>query len=228
MRLRSRAFCRAVRWVVHMKSAADATGLYGLVTQMVAVPGRRAELIERFAAGWVVTPFKIAYLVCKDADDEDALWITEVWPSVDDNLKIWSRPEVQKAASGIRPLIAQLRQQHEVFPMGPPEVRPRAGDAQAYGLVTEVTARAGCRAEFIAGLLEMKRYIGEDVTYLIAADAKNDDAVWLSEVWASAQAKAEWLEMPQVKDILARVESFGKAVEQLHETVPIKVALRWG
>ena len=205
-----------------------ATGLYGIVTQMVAMPGRRAELIGRLAAGWGVTPFKIAYLICEDTEDEDALWISEVWRSVDDNLKIWSYPEVQNAASGIRPLIAQLRHQYEVFPMGPVEVRPQAGDAQTYGMVTEVTARPGCRAEFIASLMEMKRYAAGDVTYLIAADARNDNAVWVSEAWPSEEAKAEWLQLPQVRELLARVESFGDAVVQLHETIPIKVALHGG
>jgi quinol monooxygenase YgiN len=92
--------------------------LYGMIGKMKAQPGKRAELIALLSAGTADMPGCLAYIVCEDLKEPDAIWITEVWKTKqyhDDSLKL---PAVRDAITKGRPLIAGFEMSAEVKPVG--------------------------------------------------------------------------------------------------------------
>jgi quinol monooxygenase YgiN len=92
--------------------------MYGLIGQMKAAPGKRAELAAILLDGTSAMPGCLSYIIAEDMADADALWITEVWDgkqSHDDSLKL---PAVQAAIARGRPLIAGFGSRIETVPLG--------------------------------------------------------------------------------------------------------------
>ncbi len=99
-------------------AAKGAKPMYGLIGQMKAAPGRRAELAAILLEGTGAMPGCLSHVVAEDMADADALWITEVWDSKqshDDSLKL---PAVQAAIGKGRPLIAGFGSRTETAPLG--------------------------------------------------------------------------------------------------------------
>ncbi|MDO6415949.1 putative quinol monooxygenase [Sphingomonas sp. BIUV-7] len=91
---------------------------YGLIGQMKAVPGKRAELAAILLAGTAKMPGCLGYLIAEDAKDLDALWITETWDSKASHDASLSLPAVRAAIAKGRPLIAGFGQSIETKPLG--------------------------------------------------------------------------------------------------------------
>ena len=91
--------------------------MYGLIGQIVAVPGKRDELAD-ILAGMGSMPGCLGYIVAKDSSDPDALWVTEVWESPQAHADSLSLPEVQDAIAKGRPLIAGFATRVETEPIG--------------------------------------------------------------------------------------------------------------
>src|SRR4029453_15694598 len=53
--------------------------MYGLIGKMIAQPGQRDALIAVSRGGTSDMPGFRGYVVARDATDENAIWITEVW-----------------------------------------------------------------------------------------------------------------------------------------------------
>jgi len=80
--------------------------LFGLVGQMKAAPGKRAELAAILAEGTRTMPGCLTYIIAEDLSDPDSLWITEVWTDESKHQASLKLPEVQAAIAKGRPLIA--------------------------------------------------------------------------------------------------------------------------
>ena len=85
--------------------------MYGLIGSLVAVPGRRDDLIAILAASTSDLPGCLSYIVAKDSKDEDTIWITEVWDNKEKHDASLSLPSVTKAISLARPMIASFGSQ---------------------------------------------------------------------------------------------------------------------
>ncbi len=92
--------------------------LYGLIGQMMAAPGKRAELVAILREGTGAMPGNLLYLIAEDMADPDAIWITEVWASKDDHAASLALPAVQAAIDRGRPLIAGFGVRAETSPVG--------------------------------------------------------------------------------------------------------------
>ena len=92
--------------------------MYGLISQFIAASGKRDELVAVLLAGTKSMPGCLSYVVSNDNENDDALWITEVWDSQDSHAASLSKPSVQEAMVQGRPLIAEFGQRHEVTPVG--------------------------------------------------------------------------------------------------------------
>jgi len=92
--------------------------LYGLIGKMLVAPGRRDELISILLDGTSEMPGCLSYVTAKDAADEDALWVTEVWDSKASHQASLSLPAVQEAIAKGRPMIAGFGEQFETTPVG--------------------------------------------------------------------------------------------------------------
>jgi len=93
--------------------------MFGLIGKIRAVQGGAAELAEILLAGTVTMPGNVHYLVARDADEPDVLWVTEVWVDEASHAASLRLPSVQAAIARGRPLIAGFEQQVRTVPLEP-------------------------------------------------------------------------------------------------------------
>jgi quinol monooxygenase YgiN len=92
--------------------------MYGLIGKMTATPGQRDALIAVLLEGTGGMPGCLSYIVAKDAKDENALWITEVWDSQESHAASLQLPSVQAAIGKGRPMIAGFSDFVTTEPLG--------------------------------------------------------------------------------------------------------------
>ena len=92
--------------------------MFGLISSMTVVPGRRDELIAVLAAAVSSMPGCLSYVVAKDAKDDNTIWITEVWDSKESHDASLSLPVVAKAIAVARPMISGFGNQVITTPVG--------------------------------------------------------------------------------------------------------------
>ncbi len=93
-------------------------GMFGLITRMSAVNGKRDELIAILLAGAANMPDCLSYIVAKDNSDENAIWITEAWKNEASHAASLALPGVKQAVTKGRPLIAAFGQRVVTTPVG--------------------------------------------------------------------------------------------------------------
>ena len=95
----------------------EADPQYGLLGQMMAQPGKRAELVVILSEGTGEMPGNIAYLIGEDSANPDAIWIVELWESKEAHAASLKLPAVQAAIAKGRPLIAGFGTRAEFTPV---------------------------------------------------------------------------------------------------------------
>ena len=95
----------------------EADPQYGLIGQMMAQPGQRADLVAILTQGTGAMPGNIAYLVGEDSANPDAIWIVELWDSKEAHAASLKLPAVQAAIKKGRPLIAGFGTRAEFKPV---------------------------------------------------------------------------------------------------------------
>lgn len=73
-----------------------------------------------------------------------------------------------------------------------------------YGLIGKMTAVAGKRDELISILLEGVSGMPGCLSYVVAKDPADADAIWITEVWDSQESHKASLSLPSVKQAIAR------------------------
>lgn len=73
-----------------------------------------------------------------------------------------------------------------------------------YGLLGKMRAQPGKRAELIAILLEGTGEMPGCRAYIVAEDVKEPDAIWITEVWDTAESHKASLQLPAVQAVIAR------------------------
>jgi quinol monooxygenase YgiN len=91
--------------------------MYGLVHKMRAQPGHRDALVAILAEGTAAMPGCLGYVIAKDANDPDALWITETWDSAASHKASLALPAVRAAITKGKPLIAGFGERFETEPV---------------------------------------------------------------------------------------------------------------
>lgn len=92
--------------------------MYGMIVQMLAVPGRREELVAVLTESVGAMPGCLSYVVALDAGNPDAVWISEAWNSKASHAASLELPEVKAAIARGRPLIAGMGTFVETQPVG--------------------------------------------------------------------------------------------------------------
>lgn len=102
--------------------------MHGIIGRITAVSGERDALARILLDGSRDMPGCLSYVVAADLDDEDALWVTEVWESEGAHRASLELPQVREAISRGRPLIAGFGERITTAPMGGTGIpRPKAG-----------------------------------------------------------------------------------------------------
>jgi quinol monooxygenase YgiN len=90
-----------------------------------------------------------------------------------------------------------------------------------YGLIGKMTASPGQRDALASMLLESTQAMPGCLSYVIATDPADADALWITEVWDSAASHKASLSLPAVQAVIGKakplIAGFGNRVE----TVPI-------
>jgi len=91
-----------------------------------------------------------------------------------------------------------------------------------YGLIGKMTAKPGKRDELAAILVEGVAGIPGCLSYVVAKDAADADALWVTEVWEDRASHEASLGLPSVGEAIARgrplIDGFGP---ERFETEPV-------
>ena len=85
-----------------------------------------------------------------------------------------------------------------------------------YGLIGSMTAVSGKRDDLIAILTEAVSNMPGCLSYVVAKDAKDEDTIWVTEVWDSKESHAASLSLPAVTKAISAAKpmilAFGNQV----------------
>lgn len=90
-----------------------------------------------------------------------------------------------------------------------------------YGQIAKITAISGKRDELISVLIAGTKNMPGCLSYVIAEDATEPDAVWISEAWENKESHDSSLGLPSVKDSLTKGRSLIAAFSNRVITTPI-------
>ena len=90
-----------------------------------------------------------------------------------------------------------------------------------YGLIGKMRAVAGQRDALIAILLDGVSGMPGCLSYVVARDPADAEAIWVTEVWDSRASHEASLSLPSVKDAIGRGKPLIAGFDQHIETVPV-------
>jgi quinol monooxygenase YgiN len=90
-----------------------------------------------------------------------------------------------------------------------------------YGLIGKMTATPGQRDALAAILLEGTDAMPGCLSYIIAADPADPDALWITEVWESAEHHRASLALPTVQAAIAKGRPLIAGFSDRVETAPL-------
>ena len=86
-----------------------------------------------------------------------------------------------------------------------------------YGLIGKMVATAGNRDALAAIILDGASTMPGCLSYVVAKDPRDADALWITEVWDSAESHKASLKLPGVQAAIAKgrplIASFGDQVQ---------------
>lgn len=89
-----------------------------------------------------------------------------------------------------------------------------------YGLIGKIIARPGDRDALIAILLEGSGDMPGCLSYIVAKDSTDADALWVTEVWDSQESHRASLSLPAVQAAISRGKPFIAGFGERFETGP--------
>ena len=90
-----------------------------------------------------------------------------------------------------------------------------------FGLIGQMLARPGKRDELVGYLKESTGAMPGCLSYVVALDASNPDAIWITEVWDSRESHAASLKLPVVRAAIVKAKPVIAGFPQSFETVPV-------
>ena len=73
-----------------------------------------------------------------------------------------------------------------------------------YGLISKIMALPGQREALVTILLEGSKEMPGCLSYVVALDTSDADAIWISEVWESQSSHEASLSLPPVRQAMAK------------------------
>ena len=98
---------------------------------------------------------------------------------------------------------------------------PAFGDMPMYGLIGRMRAVPGQRDALAAILLEGTGAMPGCLSYIVAKDPADADALWITEVWDSQDSHRASLQLPAVQAAIARGRPLIAGFDSQTETEPL-------
>jgi len=90
-----------------------------------------------------------------------------------------------------------------------------------YGLIGKIKTKPGQRDAFASLLVQATQAMPGCLSYVVAADATDADALWITEVWDSAEHHKASLDLPAVKAAMVAGRPMIAGFGERFETQPI-------
>ena len=90
-----------------------------------------------------------------------------------------------------------------------------------YGSIGTMTAKPGQRDALVAVLLDGVSGMPGCLSYVVAHDPADADAIWITEVWESKEHHEASLALPSVRDAIAKGMPLIAGMEQHAVTEPV-------
>jgi quinol monooxygenase YgiN len=90
-----------------------------------------------------------------------------------------------------------------------------------YGLIGKMSAVAGKRDELLRAMLDGTGSMPGCLSYIIALDSTDPDALWITEVWDNKESHAASLGLPEVKATISVARPLIAGFSNRVETIPI-------
>lgn len=90
-----------------------------------------------------------------------------------------------------------------------------------YGVIGKMLAKPGLRDALITVLIDGSNAMPGCLSYIVAKDAREPDAIWITELWSNRAAHDDSLKLDQVKAAIAKGRPLIAATSDSHETVPV-------
>ena len=103
----------------------------------------------------------------------------------------------------------------------PIEVLAMTDTAYMHGLIGKMRALPGQRDALLAILLEGTQAMPGCLSYVIAKDPMDADAIWITEVWDSRASHQASLQLPAVRAAIQRARPLIAGFEHGQETIPV-------
>lgn len=90
-----------------------------------------------------------------------------------------------------------------------------------YGLIGSIHTTPEGRQHVIDALIGSSTGMPGNIHYLVAADAEDETAVWVTEEWESEEAHAASLHLPAVRDAIELARPYITGMGQRIVTIPV-------
>jgi quinol monooxygenase YgiN len=90
-----------------------------------------------------------------------------------------------------------------------------------YGLIGKMRASSGQRDAIMELLRASTRALPGCLSYIVAIDPADADAIWVTEVWTDAESHKNSLQLPEVQAAIAKARPFIAGFEFQVETRPV-------
>ena len=102
-----------------------------------------------------------------------------------------------------------------------PACASQTGSASMYGLIGKIKAISGQRDALVSILLDGVAEMPGCLSYVVANDPSDPDAIWVTEVWDSPESHKSSLSLPSVKAAIERGKPLIASFDQFIETTPV-------
>ena len=90
-----------------------------------------------------------------------------------------------------------------------------------YGLIGRITAKPGKRDALVAILLEGIKDMPGCLSYIVAEDPTDQDAIWVTETWDNKDSHQASLSLPSVQEAMAKGRPLIARFDEQTETEPV-------
>lgn len=107
------------------------------------------------------------------------------------------------------------------LPWAPAPGAPSNHGAEMYGLIGRILAVPGKRDELATILLEGTAEMPGCLSYVVAVDESDPDALWVTEVWTDRASHQASLSLPSVQAAISKGRPLIASFENRIETTPL-------
>lgn len=90
-----------------------------------------------------------------------------------------------------------------------------------FGLITKIRATPGTRDRLASILIKGSASMPGCLSYVVAADATDHDALWITEVWGSTELHKASLQLPQVREAMMAGRPLIAGFGERFQTTPL-------